>query len=399
MAVHVGVTSELLVKIEELEQDPVDFFSELIKSWGNTPVEFRVIGPCELAVLYRYHHRLNEVDHLRSVVDAIEYKITKQAQGCIFSDCSRDYALSELKQPSKKPPLDYVLAASSIPKQHQHVPYFKFSLNWDIDDDLIVALTYSNQKSYWFIDYDETLYSNKQGPVSINRWLLNHTAQLMTKKRASILTARSDPLLMVQLIDELLKNPMAEVSAKISKFKWQDYEKLSWQAVEKISARVSTFLKVNQSNSAIPYHRQQLITRLLELLQGNLAPSETDKCPWEIDELKGGSIFFMNTTVQRIINQFVPHLSREDDLKGNLLKTRFFQRHAKNYNLEQFILVDDSLEQCRDWTGSDSRAYAFLVSRSFLSEMSYVASQIKRLATNDPAQNNAFTGLSQSTND
>ncbi len=394
MAVHVGITSELLVKIEQLDQDPVDFFSELIESWGSTPVEFRVIGQCQLAVLHRLYQRLIDVDYLNSVTHAIACKITKQTQRCIFSDCSLEYGLSGWKQPNKKPPLDYVLAASAIPKQHQHVPYFKFSLNWDIDDNLIVALTHSNRKSYWFIDYDETLYSNKQGSVSINRWLLNHTAQLMSKKSACVLTARSDPLLMIQLIDELLKNPMAEVSAKISKFKWQDHEKLTWQAVEKLSARVSEFLKVNRSNSAVPCHRKQLIMNILELLQGNLVPSETEKSPWEIEELKGGSIFFMNTMVQRIINKFVPHLHREENLKGHFIKTRFFQRYAEKFKLQQFILVDDSPEQCRDWVVSDSRANTFLVSRSFLSEIGYVASQIKRLATNNSSQNNTFTGLS-----
>ena len=123
-------------------------------------------------------------------------------------------------------------------------------------------------------------------------------------------------------------------------------------------------------------------------------PSETEKSPWEIEELKGGSIFFMNTMVQRIINKFVPHLHREENLKGHFIKTRFFQRYAEKFKLQQFILVDDSPEQCRDWVVSDSRANTFLVSRSFLSEIGYVASQIKRLATNNSSQNNTFTGLS-----
>ncbi len=385
----VGITGEFLESVLQLHDCPEEFFRSLVvelhKQNYQCHMAFRarVLGG-SLSLLLECFETFKPYAELGFICEAIADRLRdlgQRSRVSTFQDCSRDYVrhLEGIKKwpvKVKKDPVDFIFSSKALSDARALKPHHIFQVAWEKGNDLKQAMVVNDPKktTYWCFDFDETLFSTLQGAARLNHHLMRSMQKLVQQGCACILTARTDPLYLYNLVVTLLASPECSIDVPISKFDRKKFEDLSPQCINTLNRRVTEHI----SCSVTPRHRKELLRELMAHLKAVLYTDVDDKSPWEVEEIpRNGLIFFMNTRVQMLVNDRAPHLFKWPALKGDFARMIW----SSYPHFSRVVLVDDNQAQCDDWRDVSERAVAYRVQQSFLGDIPLVCREIARLAS------------------
>jgi hypothetical protein len=386
MSFCIGITIDLLEDLLSCPSGPDEFFDQLIASLQHSSTDmdftFKIIRSG------RSNHDAADVldRYLNTGYDNADTALSP-IRSAILSALSTDrhskgpVSLFGPRSQHKSHP-NFVLSSRAVSSKLSPIPSYMCQLQWDDHNDLIGLLRAPNDsKTYWCVDYDETLILTQQGGVRFNEELLGCARSKLMKGNGCILTARTDPVYLYKMIEALIgdykkSNFKKPIRARISSFDRKKFEELTGDKLEVLRAKVNGLWV--SPKVKVPLHRKALLKELMCHLEVMMQVSADDLSPWEVKAVPSkGRMFFMNTRVQMIVNDHVAHCVRPLLLKGEFARGML----RRNPDLSEVVLIDDSYEQCLDWVEVGSKAAAYRVTQSFLSDIPRICQNIHDVVT------------------
>ena len=195
-----------------------------------------------------------------------------------------------------------------------------------LSDYEILSQKITNQQTTWYIDWDDTLINNDENDIFFPG-ILHFFQQIRITHQTAILTARSSPFSILNIIQKLLDPHIKDykkikVTATIEKIKTirTNIDKITLSFIESLRTKAN-------SQKNIPPDNKTLVIRLIFLLKSIICHHRN---PWQCDEIPNDqTIIFTNEHILLYLQKTYPNP------KAAFLS----EKHAAMDS--EFTLVDD----------------------------------------------------------